>query len=58
MRLLWDFNVLKKGKWSSEAAYYCPDCHGLRAEDHAEPHWLLFDEVGRAKFYTVKEGKG
>ncbi len=44
MDLLWDFNVLKKGKWSSEATYYCPDCHSLRAEDDPEPHWLLFKE--------------
>jgi hypothetical protein len=42
MALLWDFNVLKKGKWSSEAAYYCPHCHSLRAEDYSEPNWLLF----------------
>ena len=44
MRLLWDFNVLKKGQWSSEAVYYCPNCHSLRAEDHAEPHWIPFEE--------------
>ncbi|MGP8068865.1 MAG: hypothetical protein ACLP5V_03130 [Candidatus Bathyarchaeia archaeon] len=43
MRLLWDLNVFKKGTWSSEAVYYCSNCHGLRAEDHAEPHWLLFE---------------
>jgi hypothetical protein len=46
MRLLWDFNVLKNGKWSSEAAYYCPNCHSTREEEHSEPHWFKLDENG------------